>query len=339
MDQIDQLQQLLAEPKKIVIVSHHNPDGDAVGSALALYHFLAQPWPTGQHEVTVLMPNDYPPFIHWMPGDDRVMIYEQQRKPGREKVNQADLIFCLDFNQLKRINELGDFIAKVPALKVLIDHHLEPDDFADFMWWDPKACSTAELVYDFIRELDMAEKINKDVATCLYVGIMTDTGSFRFSSTTAKVHHMVADLIDRGVENTRAHEMIYDSFSESRLRLFGYCFNEKLQVFPEYHTALIAVTADELKRFNAGIGATEGLVNYGLGIQGMKLAALFTDRQNIIKVSLRSKGEFPANEICSKYFDGGGHRNAAGGSSQLTLEETVKKFIDILPLYKEQLVE
>ncbi len=333
MKGIEELKEQLQSPKKIVITTHQKPDGDALGSCLALYHYLAQK----NHRVTVIAPTDYAFFLEWLPGNDLVLNFEKQNKQATSLINEAELIFCLDFNKLHRINDMGGLIENCEAETVLIDHHEDPDDFADYSFHHSSASSTAELIYDLIILMNDEHLLNKEVATCIYVGIMTDTGSFRFSSTTSKVHHIVAHLIDKGVDNSGAFERIYGSFSENRLRFIGYCINEKLQTLPEFKTAIIAVTHDELKKFSIKTGDTEGLVNFPLNIDDVMLSALIIDRSKLIKISLRSKGNFPCNDIVGKHFSGGGHINASGGESKKSLEETIADFIKVLPDYKEAL--
>ncbi|WP_256013360.1 DHH family phosphoesterase [Desertivirga xinjiangensis] len=335
MQDLTSLKDLLAYPKHIVITTHHKPDGDAMGSSLGLYNYLAQKG----HHVRVVAPTDYPIFLHWLPNNSEVIIYTDKKEECEKLVLEAELIFCLDFNALSRINELGNVVRQAGGVKVMIDHHLEPEGFDDYRHWTINACATAQLVYDFIANV-MGEKglINKDVATCLYTGIMTDSGSFRFPSTTPEVHHIVADLISRGAENAKIHQMVYDNFSENRLRFLGHCLLNNLEVLTEYNTALISVSQDLLRQYSISTGDTEGLVNYALTINGIKLAALIIERPDRVKLSLRSTGDFPANEICKKYFDGGGHRNAAGGHSEGSLEQVVDRFKSILPEYKSLLL-
>lgn len=336
MLELGQLKELLNQPRHIVITTHHKPDGDAMGSSLGLYNYLIQKG----HQVRVITPTDYPTFLQWLPNNPDVIIYTEKKAESEQLIASAEIIFCLDFNDLSRINELGEFVRHSGAVKVLIDHHLEPEGFDDFRHWSINACASAQLVYDFIVNL-MNEKhlINKDVATCLYTGIMTDSGSFRFPNTTAEVHRIVADLITCGAENSRIHRMVYDNFSESRLRFLGHCLINKLEVFTEYNAALITVSKEDLQKFQITTGDTEGVVNYALSINGIRLAALVIERPDRVKLSLRSTGDFPANEICKKYFNGGGHRNAAGGFSDQDLPKTVVKFKSILPEYKTLLVQ
>ncbi|WP_316842945.1 DHH family phosphoesterase [Pedobacter gandavensis] len=331
---VPELKSLLATPQKIVITTHHKPDGDAMGSSLGLYAYLIQKG----HHVTVITPTDYPYFLHWLPNNSDVIIYTEQQEKAAQLVADAAMIFCLDFNNLSRINELGELVRASSALKLMIDHHLDPEDFDDYRHWSINACAAAQLVYDFIvNELEDGEFMNKDIATCLYTGIMTDSGSFRFPSANATVYRIAADLIDLGAEHWKIHQLVYDNATENRLRFLGHCLSNKLEIIPEFHTAIITVTKEELKSFNIQTGDTEGIVNYALSINGIKLAAFIIERTDKVKLSLRSTGDFPANEICKKYFNGGGHKNAAGGFSDENLADTVTTFKALLPDYKVQL--
>jgi phosphoesterase RecJ-like protein len=336
MLETNDLKFFLAEPRRIVITTHPKPDGDAMGSSLGLYNYLMQ---LG-HQVQVITPTDYPNFLHWIPNNSEVIVFTEQEEKSKELVANADIIFCLDFNSLSRIYELGDFIRVSKAKKVMIDHHLEPEGFEDYRIWRTSACATAQLVYEFIVDImDDHHLLNKDVASCLYTGIMTDTGSFRFRSTTSQVHQVVADLIECGADNTLIHQLVYDDFSISRLRFLGHCLLNKLEVLPEYNTAIISITKEELEQFQVTTGDTEGIVNYALSISGIRLAALIIERQDVVKLSLRSIGDFPANEICKKYFSGGGHKNASGGISNEKIEVVREKFNEILPEYKSLLLK
>ena len=331
-----ELKNLLATPQKIVITTHHKPDGDAMGSSLGLYAFLIQKG----HHVTVITPTDYPDFLHWLPNNSNVVIYTDAVEKSIELVNEASLIFCCDFNTLSRINELGEHIRNAEAYKLMIDHHLDPEDFDDYRHWNINACAAAQLVYDFIvNELGEGELVKKDVATCLYTGIMTDSGSFRFPSATSNVYRIAADLIDLGAEHWRIHQLVYDNASENRLRFLGHCLSNKLEILRDVNVAIITVNAEELKQYDIATGDTEGIVNYALSINGIKLAAFIIERTDKVKLSLRSTGDFPANEICKKYFNGGGHRNAAGGVSDKNLADTITEFKSILPEYKTQLLQ
>jgi phosphoesterase RecJ-like protein len=333
---IASLTELLAQPQKIVITTHHKPDGDAMGSSLGLYNYLIQQG----HHAKVITPTDYPEYFNWMPGNGDVIIYTENLKEAATLIANAKIIFCLDFNALGRINEMGELVGKSSAVKIMIDHHLEPEDFDDYRYWDINACATAQLVYKFIaEELNHKELVNKDVATCLYAGILTDSASFSLPNTTSAVHRITADLIDAGAVNWQIYNLIYNNSSENRLRFLGVCLSERLEVLYEYNTAIIAVTKQDLEKYKITTGETEGIVNYALSIAGIRLAAFIVERSDKVKLSLRSKGDFPANEICKKYFNGGGHRNAAGGMSTESLEHVIKQFKLILPEYKKLLIQ
>jgi phosphoesterase RecJ-like protein len=321
----------LASPSpKIVITTHHKPDADALGSSLGLYHFLAEMGIAS----TVVSPTDYGDFLTWMPGEKAVINFEAEETKAIKCVNDADIIFCLDFNALKRIHKLGEYVAASKAKKVMIDHHLEPENFADYSLWTTKVSSTCELIFQFIELLGETDKITSDIASCLYAGIYTDTGGFRHSTTFPSTHTAVAVLLGKGAEPTKIVEAIHDNYSESRMRFIGYCLDDKMQILREYNTALICVTAEELKRFNVITGDSEGLVNYGLSIKGIKFSVIIIDRTVARKMSFRAKGVFPANEFARKHFNGGGHYSAAGGESQETLEATEQKFKEALKEYK-----
>jgi phosphoesterase RecJ-like protein len=328
-----ELKKLLSKSKKIAIVTHWSPDGDAIGSSLGLWNFLKKKG----HNATVIVPNEYPDFLNWMYGQKQVVDATKNKKKAEQTLKNAELIFCLDFNDLKRINVLGEIIEKLPAPKVLIDHHPNPSAFADYALHKVEASSTAELIYDFIVEMKGEKLIDKHIANCLYTGIMTDTGSFRFPSTTMKTHLVIAKLMQAGAENSLNHNRIYDDNSESRLRLLGYALSEKLQVLPEFHTAFFTLNDEEHDRFHYKKGDTEGLVNYALTIRGIVFAAFFSERDGKVKCSFRSKGNFDVNQFARTGFNGGGHKNAAGGMLEIPLEEVVKKFKSMLPASLPQL--
>lgn len=320
----------------MVILTHFNPDADALGSSLGLSRFLKKKG----HDVIVITPSDYPDFIGWMPKPGEVLVYKRDRvEKIASIIAQAGGIFCLDFSALHRINDMGEMVNKSKATKVLIDHHLEPERFADFEQWDQTAASTAELVFELIDQLGERSLIDREMADCLYAGIMTDTGSFRHSNTTYKVFKIASALVEIGANPYQVSKLIYDTNTVERLRLMGYVLSEKLRVVPEYRTAYMVLTAEELKRFSSQTGDTEGLVNFGLSIKGIRLSVMISDRKENIKLSMRSLGSFSVNDMARAHFDGGGHRNAAGGQTTLTLEETVEKFLQVLPLYKEQLTK
>lgn len=331
--QVKEVKVLLAKPKSIVIVTHWSPDGDAMGSSLGLYNYLIKK----NHKVNVITPNDYPEFLHWLPGNNKVIDFSKKASTAKKIVANAEIIFCLDFNSLKRIDKLGDEIAKSTAIKFIIDHHLQPEGFANYMLHTVNVSSTCELVYDFICLMSDKKMLDKNIGNCLYTGIMTDTGSFRFPSTSAKTHLVVADLMKHGAENAEIHNRIYDDSTEDKIKLLGFSLGEKLTVLKEYNTAFFSLTDKELKKYNYKKGDTEGVVNYALSIKGIKFAAFFVERDGIIKTSFRSKGSFNVNLFSRNHFNGGGHTNAAGGMSTQSMKETIKQFVSLLPDYKKEL--
>ena len=322
---------MLMAPKQIVIVPHKNPDGDAMGSTLGLYHYLIK----NNHKVTVIAPNDYPDFLKWLPGQDNVVIYESDRTHAENLMETADLIFTLDFNALHRAGEMETPLSNSKAVKIMIDHHQQPDTYAEYMFSDVSMSSTCEMVYRFIDMLGDLQTIDDQIATCLYAGILTDTGSFRFPSTTSTTHLVVADLIEKGANHSDIYNSIYDTNSYERLQLLGVAL-KNLKVLPEYRTAYITLSQEELNAANFRKGDTEGFVNYGLSIKNIIFAAIFIEhkQEGIVKISLRSEGDFSVNKFSRENFSGGGHTNAAGGKSDLSLNDTVEKFISILPRYK-----
>lgn len=329
-----QLKTLLATPKKLVIVPHVNPDGDAMGSCLALYLYLKRK----KHNVTVVAPNDYPDFLKWLPEESSVVKYEYEKDKGDKLLKNAEVVFTLDFNALNRTGLMQETLEQLNTTFVLIDHHQQPDNYAKFIYSDVSMSSTCEMVYHFINNLDDGASLNAEMATCLYTGIMTDTGSFRFPSTTSKTHEVIAHLIDCGAENATIHNNIYDTNSYSRLQLLGRAL-QNLKVLPEYRTAYITLSQEELDTFNFKKGDTEGFVNYGLSLENIVMAVIFIENKqdSVVKISLRSKGDFSVNELSRAHFNGGGHINAAGGKSDLSLTDTIDKFISILPHYKNAL--
>ena len=330
---ISKIKDQLSRSNRIIITAHHKPDGDAMGSALALYNHLK----TNGHTVNVIMPSDYPEFLQWLPGNDLVINYERHPHAAAKLVADAEMIFCLDFNAADRLDKFREPIINSSAVKVLIDHHLDPEDFCDYTFSFPASCATCELIYYFVIAIGDTKSISYEVAECLYTGIMTDTGSFRFASMTADTHQVVAGLMRTGISNYKIHEAIYDNFSLERTRFLGHCIKEKLVVLPEYRTAYISVTRGELAEFRHQSGDTEGIVNFALGIKGIRLAAFFCERDHLIKISFRSKDDFSVKELSSKHFSGGGHRNAAGGRSTLSLNDTITKFLELLPELQDEL--
>jgi phosphoesterase RecJ-like protein len=323
MQPIQNIFPVLDQPKNVVITTHQKPDADAMGSSLGLYHFLIQ----FGHQVTVISPTNWASFLNWMPDCKKVLDYETQITKADAAISAADWIFCLDFNVLSRTKKMEEKLLLASAHKILIDHHREPQaEVFIYGASEIEKSSTAEMVYDFIVGSGHADKINEPIAECLYAGVMTDTGSFRFPSTKASVHKMVADLKERGLEHSHVHEELFDNFLESRFRFIGHVLLNRMELFYEYNTALMCIPQADLIKFNVKTGDTEGLVNYGLSIQGIKLAAVIIDRGEERKSSFRSKNGFDVNTFARKYFNGGGHFNASGGFNKEPLDEVVAKF-------------
>ncbi len=332
----EQVKKLLASPQKIVVVGHKNPDGDAIGSCLGLSFFLNR---LG-HKADVIMPNDFPDFLKWLPGCDDIIIHDKDTNKSIETINKANLIFTLDFNALNRTGNMEQFLEDCDASFIMIDHHQEPDDYAAVTYSDSSMSSTCEMVYHFIDAMDELSALCVEVSTHLYTGIMTDTGSFRFPSTTAKTHRVIAHLIEMGADNSKIHEHIYDVNSPDRMKLLGVAL-KNLNIMPEYNTAYITLSQKELDKHSFKKGDTEGFVNYALSIKGVKFAVIFIENKqdNIIKMSLRSKGDFSVNTLAREHYNGGGHTNAAGGRSTKSLSKTISEFISILPQYKNELTD
>ncbi len=334
MKDLDEIFSLLPETKNIVITFHQKPDADAMGSGLALYNFLIQ----FNHDITVISPTNWPAFLNWMPGAKKVVDFEMHNDEAMKALKKAEWLFCLDFNVLSRTKNMEPVIESLTCIKILIDHHQQPQTkIFDYGLSDTNKSSTAEMIFDFIINSGHAEKINKEVAECLYAGVMTDTGSFRFNSTSAEVHRMVAKLKESGLDHSQIHENLFDNFLEGRFRFFGNTLLNRMEIFYEYNTALIAIPQKDLIKYNVKTGDTEGLVNFPLSIKGIKLAAVIIDRGDERKSSFRSKGGFDVNTFARKYFNGGGHFNAAGGKNKEPLEEVISKFKQAIKENKEQL--
>ncbi len=337
MENIEAFQALLQSPRNAVVITHFKPDADALGSSLGLAGFLRRKG----HRVDVVTPSDYPSFLTWMPGNEAVIALSNESAEPEKKakllIEKADLIFCLDFSNLKRIEKLQHSVASARGIKVMIDHHLEPEKFADFEQWNTRSASTAGLIFQLIEQMGEKHLIDSDIANCLYAGLMTDTGGFRHNNTTQVEFLIASELTAYGANPSEVARLVYDTNSIERLKLTGFVLSQKLQVLPSFHTAYMTITAKELKQFGSQTGDTEGLVNYGLSIKGIKLSVLMYERKDEIKLSLRSLGDFSVNEMARKHFEGGGHRNASGGSSRTSLDETLQKFLNILPEYQSKL--
>jgi phosphoesterase RecJ-like protein len=329
------VKKLLDSQKKSIVVGHKNPDGDALGSCLGLYFFLKK---LG-HQTTVIMPNDFPDFLKWMPGCESIIIYEKEVKKSNSLISEAEVIFTLDFNSLNRIGDLQEPLENSDAKFVMIDHHHQPEPYALATYSDTSMSSTAEMVYNFMEALDGLPLLDTQIATNLYTGIMTDTGSFRFASTTPATHRVIAHLIEAGAGNAEIHQNIYDTNSPDRMRLLSVALGN-LILLPEYKTAYITLCQKELDENNFKKGDTEGFVNYALSVKGIVFALIFIEnkQESIVKISLRSKGKFSVNDFARTHYNGGGHTNAAGGRSSHSLNNTIIELISILPAYKNALI-
>jgi len=327
------IQSWIDSAQKITVLTHTNPDGDAIGSSLALALALRKMGKDAQ----VVIPDGLPDFLRWLPGIELSTTFAYKREKAIEIISEAELIFCLDFNDPKRLNGVEEFLQKSTAKKVLIDHHQEPLDFTDIAISETGRGSVGEMIYLFLKNVLQKEVLDKEIATCLYVAIMTDTGNFNFASSYPEIFHIVGDLMKYDIEKDRIYSNVYDAFSEDRMRLQGYCMLEKMVILPEFHTAYISLTDEELKRFNHRKGDTEGFVNIPFSVKGIKFTALFVEKKDRIKASFRSRGDFPVNLVAAEHYHGGGHINAAGGDSFFTMKATLAGFESLLPGYAKML--
>jgi phosphoesterase RecJ-like protein len=324
---------LLSIPKRVLLTSHTNPDGDAIGACLAMFHFLH----ICGHDVKVMVPNHFPGFLSWMKGQDEILIYKDEKEKCDLLFVNAELIFSLDYNSPTRLGDAEEAFNRATGIKILIDHHIQPAmQYYDQVYSTIETSSTSELIFDFIIQ-NKKDTLNRTIAECIYAGIMTDTGSFSYSCNHEKTFRIVAELYKTGIDGVMINRLVYSTFSEKRLRLLGYALSEKLKVIYQYSTAYISLTKEELARFDFRVGDTEGLVNYALAIKGMKFAALFVEKDNKVRISLRSAGDFSVNNFARNHFEGGGHKNAAGGDSYISLEKTLEKFEDLLSGYQDEL--
>ncbi|MDR3250712.1 MAG: bifunctional oligoribonuclease/PAP phosphatase NrnA [Tannerella sp.] len=324
-DKINKLKTYIDKGDKFVIVAHEMPDGDAIGSSLGLYHYLMS---FDKKSIKVVVPNSFPEFLKWMPGARDIVIYEQYPDFATQLTADADVLFCLDFNAVKRVGQLASAVAASDARKVLIDHHLDPENFCNISISYPEMCSTCELMFRIICALGDVDLIEKDAAECFYTGMMTDTGSFSYNSNSEGIYIIVSELIKKGIDKDDIYRKVNQVYSESRLRLMGYVLYEKMKIYPDKHAAMFALTQSELNSFRYKSGDTEGFVNLPLSIKGIRFSAFFRQETNLIKASLRSVGDFPCNKFAAKYFNGGGHKNASGGEFYGTLDQAVKRFED-----------
>jgi phosphoesterase RecJ-like protein len=330
-DLITKVKKAIDNVDKIVIVAHIGPDGDAIGSSLALWHYLM----TIDKEPVVIVPNPFPDFLAWMPGAECILDYDHSKETADELIAAAELIFTLDFNTASRMGNMADSILKATADKILIDHHLHPDTYAKVKVSYPEISSTSEMIFRLICRMGDFTMINVACAECIYTGMMTDTGSFTYNSNNHEIYTIIAELVKIGIDKDDIYRKVFNTYSEDRLRLMGYCLFHKMKVYPEYRTALITLTMKELSQFNYVNGDSEGFVNIPLSIAGIDFSVFMREDTDKIKISFRSQGSFPTNKVAADLFNGGGHLNASGGESSTTLVEAVKKFENALPDYKD----
>ena len=331
---IVKLKGLIEGKKNIAILTHVNPDGDAIGSSLGLFNFLI----ALGHKVTAITPNEYPEFLQWLPGNENVIRYSKHKSKSDKILKSADLIFTLDFNHLNRIDKLQSVFSELHAKKIMIDHHPNPEVFADLSFSETTVSSTAELIYLIIKELKLEKNINKNAASCFYTGIMTDTGCFNYNCSNPSTFKTASELIETGIEIDKISNLVYDNYSASRMQLMGYSLNEKMIIYREFNTAIIALTQKELGEYKFKAGDTEGFVNLPLSIMGILFSIFIIEKKDHVKLSFRSKGNFSVNQFAVDHFEGGGHINAAGGQSNLGLNETIIKIEKLLQHYKYQLI-
>ncbi len=329
MIEIQELQKRLATPKPIAIITHRNPDGDAIGSSLAMKFFLEK----YGHTCKVILPSEYPVIFEYMPRIHEAIIYDQEKNKAIDALAEAEIIFCLDFNGLDRVDTLGPYVQDAKAFKALIDHHIDPEPFADYYMSDTSASSTCELVYRFINELDEIKKMDLDIATCLFTGLITDTGSFTYA-TNPNVFRVAADLKEMGVDDYSLNDYIFNSWTERQLKILGHSLRNRMTIYKELSAGVIYLDKQDYRKYQISRGDTEGVVNYILKIKGMKVAAFIREMPaGDIRLSLRSKGDISVQELAREHFNGGGHKNASGGSSDKSLQDTIEKFVSILPYY------
>lgn len=324
----------LATAKRVVISTHKSPDGDAIGSSLALGLYLQK---IGIDSVQVIVPDDYPDFLKWIPGQELVINHDETPAKVEQAIHEADLVFCLDYNIRYRAGKVGALLEQVEGPFIMIDHHQQPDDFAQVLFSDVTSCSTAQMIFQFIEARGDLKLLDHSIGQGIYCGIMTDTGSFRFPSVDSQTHQIAAWLIESGMDHAAIHRAVYDTSSIGRLRLLGYALADKLEVLADYHLAIISLTAEELEKYDYKSGDTEGLVNYALSIDGVNMAAFVRESANGMRISFRSSGIFDVNEFARTHFSGGGHKNAAGGTFDGNVESTLAHLKDVIVEYKNQL--
>lgn len=327
------LRDKLGNSENILIITHVNPDGDAIGSTLAMARIIKK---LGK-KVNIVTPNDFPEFLHWMDGAGDILVYFRKKNQINKLISEIDLLLCIDFSDSGRLEKAEKIILDSPVYKILIDHHPDPASFTDLVISDTTLGSSAEIIYYVIKDMGYEHLIDKSIAEDLYTGVMTDTGNFSFASSYPQVWEMVAELLRKGINKDEIYSKVYDNYSEKRMRLMGYCLYENMQVFNEYHTAVMGLSKKEMDRFDHEPGDTEGFVNLPFSIRGIKITALLMEKKDHIRISLRSRGDFSVNELSRKYLNGGGHKNAAGGELKMPLKKAIEKFKEILENYKEEL--
>lgn len=331
--ELEQLKNTLTTSNKILVTTHYKPDGDAIGSSLGLYLMLKKKG----YNAVVVVPSEYPEFLQWLPGNDEVVIFENAVPDSVKLIEESDLVFCLDFNDLKRTHDMNLYLKKSESVKVMIDHHLNPAPFAKYMMSVPSASSTCEMVYDFFELMGWTDDVDAAIANCLFTGLVTDTGRFKFG-TNERTFSIAGKLQDAGADPTTINRWIFDSYSSDRLRMLGFVLSRRMVLMPEYKSAYIYMSVDDYKRFNFKTGDNEGLVNYPLMVHDIVFSTLISETDDMIKFSFRSKGKFPTNEVAGKYFEGGGHRNASGGRSFRPFPKAIEYFKNIVPKYKDALI-
>lgn len=332
---ISEVEDLLNQYEKMVILTHVSPDGDAIGSSLGLYHYLIN----SGNDVNVIVPNSFPDFLRWMKGAKDILDYEKYPEFAEKLINEAELIFCLDFNTPKRIGPMGALVEAAKGKKILIDHHPEPSDFCDVTISYPQISSTCELIFRLICRMGDFEVMSKESAEAIYAGMMTDTGAFTYNSNDAQIYYIIGELLKKGIDKDQIYSNVYHSYTIDRYRMLGYILSEKMKIYPEYKAALITLTNSEQKKYNAKKGDTEGFANLPLNIKDIVFAAFLREDGDMVKISFRSQGIFPANMFSAQCFNGGGHLNAAGGEFYGPLDEAVAIFEKVLPEYKKFLTD
>ncbi|MDR3252072.1 MAG: DHH family phosphoesterase [Tannerella sp.] len=322
-EKVHRIKNLIDKGEKFVIVAHEMPDGDAIGSSLGLYHYLMS---FDKKSIKVIVPNNFPEFLKWMPGARDIVLNDQYSDFASQLIAEADVMFCLDLNAIRRVGKMAATVMASDAQKILIDHHLEPENFCDVTLSYPQMSSTSELIFRIICALGDVDMIEKDAAECFYTGMMTDTGSFTYNSNNDGIYTIISELIKKGIDKDEIYRKVNQVYSENRLRLMGYVLYQKMHIFASEHTAIFSLSQEELNRFRYKTGDTEGFVNLPLSIKGISFAAFLREETNLIKISLRSVGEFPCNKFAATYFNGGGHKNASGGEFYGSLQEAQKVF-------------